>query len=72
MQESETRFHNMPMSTFRIPIMFRSVGRCSEMSYTMDRKKGPKSWEFTPIIGVKRFNGGGKIIFNKVLEGDKG
>ena len=38
MQESETRFNNMPMIAFRIPIMFRRVGRCSEMSYTMDRK----------------------------------
>ena len=43
MQESETRFDNMPMSVFKIPIMFRSVGRrCSEMSYTMGREKGPK------------------------------
>ena len=38
MQESETRFNNMPMLTFRILIMFRSVGRCSEMGYTMGRK----------------------------------
>ena len=42
MQESETRFNNMPMSAFRIPIMFRSVWRCSEMVYTMARKEGPK------------------------------
>ena len=35
MQESETCFDNMPMLTFRIPIMFRSMGRCSEMGYTM-------------------------------------
>ena len=39
MQESETDFDNMLMSTFRIPIMFRSMGRCSEMSYTMGRKE---------------------------------
>ena len=25
-----------------------------------------------PIIGVKCFNGGGEIIFNKFLEGNKG
>ena len=43
MQESETRFDNMSMSAFRIPIMFKSVGRCSEMSYTMGHKEGPKS-----------------------------
>ena len=43
MQESETHFDNMPMLAFGIPIMFRSVGRCSEMSYTMAQKKGPKS-----------------------------
>ena len=43
MQKSETRFDNMPMLTFRIPIMFRSVGRCNEMSYIMDRKEGLKS-----------------------------
>ena len=43
MQESETCFDNMPMSGFRIPIVFRSVGRCSEMSYIMGRKEGPKS-----------------------------
>ena len=34
MQESETHFDNMPMSTFRIHIMLRSVGMCSEMGYT--------------------------------------
>ena len=39
MHESETRFDNMPMSTFRILMMFRSVGRCSEMGYTMGRKE---------------------------------
>ena len=39
MQESETCFEKMLMSTFRIPIMFRSVGRCSEMGYTMGRKE---------------------------------
>ena len=43
MQESETRFDNVLMSAFRITIMFRSVGRCSEMGYTMGRKEGPKS-----------------------------
>ena len=43
MQESETHFNNMPLSGFRIPIMFRSVGRCSEMGYTMGHKEGPKS-----------------------------
>ena len=43
MQESETRFDNMAlMLTFRIPIMFKSVGRCSVMGYTMGREKGPK------------------------------
>ena len=42
MQESETHFNNMPMSEFKIPIMFRSVGRCSEMGYAMGREKGPK------------------------------
>ena len=39
MQESETLFNNMPMLEFRICIMFRSVGRCSEMGYTMGRKE---------------------------------
>ena len=39
MQESETCFDNMSMSAFRIPIMFRSVGRCSVMGYTMGRKE---------------------------------
>ena len=43
MQESETRFENMPMPTFRVPIMFRSVGKCSEMGDTMGHKEGPKS-----------------------------
>ena len=43
MQESETYFDNMPMPTFRIPIMFRSVGWCSEMGYTIGRKKESKS-----------------------------
>ena len=39
MQESETHFDYMPMPTFIIPIMFRSVGRCSEMCYSMGRKE---------------------------------
>ena len=43
MRESETRFYNMPMRVFRIPIMFKSVGRGSEIGYTMGREKGPKS-----------------------------
>ena len=42
MQESETRFDNMSMSAFRIPIMFRSVGMCGEMGYTVGREKGLK------------------------------
>ena len=66
MQESETRFDNMPMSAFKIPIMFKSVGRCSE---SRERIEGLK---IHPIICVKCFNGGGKIIFNKLLENDKG
>ena len=43
MQESETRFNNMSMLAFRILIMFKSVGRCSEMGYTMGHKEGPKN-----------------------------
>ena len=39
MQESETYFDNTLMSTFKIPIMLKSVGRCSEMSYTMGHKE---------------------------------
>ena len=39
MQESETRFDNMSMLAFRIPIMFRSVERCSKMDYIMGRKE---------------------------------
>ena len=42
MQESETHIDNMSMSAFRIPIMFRSVGRCSKMGYTMGCEKGLK------------------------------
>ena len=72
MQENETRLDNMSMALFIILIMFRSVGRCREMSYTMIHKEGPKSKEFTPIISVKCLNGGGEIIFNKLLEGNKG
>ena len=61
----------MPMSAFRITIMFKSVGRCSEMSYTMGHEKGPKGYKIAPIFCVKCFNGGGEIVFNKLLEGDK-
>ena len=43
MQESKTRFYNMSMSAFRIFIMFKSMGRCSEMSYTMGHKELSKS-----------------------------
>ena len=39
MQESETHFENMLMSAFKIPMMLKSVGRCSEMGYTKDRKE---------------------------------
>ena len=42
MQESETRFDNIRMPALRILIMFKSVGRSSEMDYTMGREKGPK------------------------------
>ena len=42
MQESETCFNNVPMSMFKIPIMFRSMGRCNEMGYTKGREKGLK------------------------------
>ena len=42
MEESETRIDNMSMAAFRIPIMFRSVGKFSEMGYTMGYKKGPE------------------------------
>ena len=42
MQESESRFDNMPMSAFKIPIMLKSVGRYSEIGYTMGREKGLK------------------------------
>ena len=62
----------MSMSTFRIPIMFMSVGRCSEMSYTMGHEKRPKDKKFAPIICVKGFNGSGEIVFSKLLEGNKG
>ena len=43
MHKSDTHFDIMPMPAFRVPIMFKSVGRCSEMGYTMGHKKGPKS-----------------------------
>ena len=72
MQESETHFNNVSMPAFKIPIIFRSVRRCSEMGYTMGCKEGPKSYIFTPIIYVKGCNGGGEIVFSKVLEGDNG
>ena len=62
----------MSMSEFRIPIMFRRVGRCSEMSYTIGREKGSKGLNFAPFICVKCFNGGGEIVFIKLLEGNKG
>ena len=42
MQESDTRFDNMPIPTFKIPIMFKSVWRCSEIGYTMGCEKGDR------------------------------
>ena len=39
MQESETHFDNVSMLTFKLPIMFKSVGRCSEIGYTMGCKE---------------------------------
>ena len=32
MQQSETRFDNIPMLALKIPIMFKSVGRYSVMT----------------------------------------
>ena len=72
MQKSETYFDNMSMPEFRVPIMFRIMGRCSEMGGTMGCEKRPKSQKFTSIICVEGFNGGGEIVFNNLLEGDKG
>ena len=43
MQEIETYFKNVSMTSFKVPIMFRSVGRCSEMGSTMGRREGLKS-----------------------------
>ena len=43
MQESETLFDNVLMSTSIVRIMFRSVGRCSEMGYTIGRKERLKN-----------------------------
>ena len=71
MQASETRFDNMPMSAFRVPIMFKIVGRRSEMGDTMGCEKISKSQKFTPIIYAKGFDGGGEILFNKLLECNK-
>ena len=71
-KESETGFDNVPMPKFRIPIMFWRVWWCSEMSYIMGHEKRPKGQKFTPIICVKRFNGGGEMVFNKLLKCDKG
>ena len=62
MQECETNFDNVPMSTFKILIMFRSVWRCSEMGYTMGCDKSLKGSKFTPIICVKCFNGGSEQV----------
>ena len=39
MQESKTHFDNMSMLVLRILIMFKSVGRCSEMGYAMGCEK---------------------------------
>ena len=49
MQERETRLDKRPMLAFRVSIMFRSVGRYSEMGYTMGHKKGPKGYKFAPL-----------------------
>ena len=50
MQRSETSFDNMPMSAFRVPIMFRSVGRCSEMGDTMGREKNRRAKNSPPLF----------------------
>ena len=42
------------------------------MIYTMGHEKSLKGSKFTPIICVKCFNGGGEIVFNKLLEHNKG
>ena len=42
------------------------------MGYTMGCEKGPKRKKFAPIICVKCFNDDGEIVFNKLLEGNKG
>ena len=48
MQESETRFDNMPMPAFKIPIMFKSVRRYSEMGYTMGLRERTEGLNIRP------------------------
>ena len=72
MQESKTHFDNMPMLAFKIPIMFRSVGRCSKWVIPWVARKDRRAKNSSLIIYVKHFYGRGEIVFNKMLKGDKG
>ena len=51
MEESETHFENRSMLAFRIPIMFKSMGRYSEMGYTIGCKKVPKAKKL-PLLSM--------------------
>ena len=51
MKESETRFDKMSMSTFRIPITFKSVGRYSEIGYTMGCEKDRRA-KNSPLLSM--------------------
>ena len=49
MQESETHFDNMSIPAFKIPIMLRCVGRCSEMGLPWVLRKDQRGRNSSPL-----------------------
>ena len=70
-EESETCFDNVTMTSFRVPIVFRSVWWSSKVSDPMGSKKSSKSQVFTTIIEIKCIDFLLKVCFHNGFKFDK-
>ena len=70
-EESKTCFDNVTMTSFRVPIVFRSVWWSSKVSDPMGSKKSSKSQVFTTIIGIKCMDFLLKVCFHNGFKSDK-
>ena len=70
-EESETCFDNVTMTSFRVPIVFRSVWWSSKVSDPMGSKKSSKSQVVTTIIEIKCIDFLLKVCFHNGFKFDK-